>query len=85
MATKISIKKGGISLVTVLVGYVVAVAANAAAKVAGVELTQDQQAQATVAIVAVVSGALTGVLNWWKHRPKKEAPKAEPKVEEKAS
>lgn len=70
---KISAKKAGISLVTVLAGFVVAVGANAAAKASGIELTADQQSQAAVAITAAVTGLATGVMNWWKHRPRKIA------------
>jgi len=77
--TKISVKKGGVSLVTVLISYAVAVGANALAKVAGIDIPEDTQAQVTVAVTATVSGLITGALNFWKHR-KDAKPVAIPKV-----
>jgi len=72
MAVKISVKKGGISLITVLVSYAVAVGAGALAKVIGVDIPADTQTQITVAITAGVTGLITGGLNWFKH--KKDVP-----------
>lgn len=72
MSTKISVKKGGISVGSVLVSYIVAWASTAAAKAAGIEISADQQAQLTAAIVAGLTGLITGGMNWFKHRPKAE-------------
>jgi len=71
MATKISIKKGASSLVTVLVSYGVAAGATAIAGACGIEIPKDTQAQIVVGITAGLSGAITGALNWLKHRKDK--------------
>lgn len=68
MSTKISVKKGGIGLVSVLVGYGVAAAASAVAAATGIDIPAVTQEQATVAITAAVSGVIIGGLNWWKHK-----------------
>jgi hypothetical protein len=68
MAAKISIRKGGVSLVTVLVSYAVAVGAGALAQAVGIDIPADTQTQITVAITAGLSGLITGGLNWVKHR-----------------
>lgn len=67
MATKISVKKGVIQIVTVGISYGVAVGAAALAKVCGVELTGDQQGQLVIAATATLTGLATGLLNWLKH------------------
>ena len=79
MAVKISVKKGGISLITVLVSYAVAVGAGALAKAVGVDIPADSQTQITVAITAGLSGLITGGLNWLKHK-KDAKPVTLPKV-----
>jgi len=73
MAVKISVKKGGISLITVLVSYAVAVGAGALAKAVGVDIPADTQTQITVVITAGVTGLITGGLNWFKHKGDKPA------------
>ena len=79
MSAKISAKKGGLSLVTVLVSYAVAVGAGALAKAVGVDIPSDTQAQITVVITAGLTGLITGGLNFFKHR-KDAAPVTIPKV-----
>jgi hypothetical protein len=79
MAAQISIKKGGMSIVTVLVSYGVAVAAGALAKAVGVDIPADSQTQITVAITAGLTGLITGGLNWLKHK-KDAKPVTLPKV-----
>jgi hypothetical protein len=78
MATKISVTKGVKSLATVLVSYGVAAGAAAIANACGIEIPKDTQAQIVVAVTAGLSGAITGALNWWKHR-KDPAPVTLPK------
>lgn len=75
MATKISIQKGSMSSLAVLVGFLVAVGADALAKTAGVDIPVLTQDQATVAITAAVAGLITGGMNWLKHRKKSEPAK----------
>ena len=78
MAAKISVQKGSVSFLSVLVGYAVAVGCQAIAMATGIDIPAVTADQATVAITAAVSGAIIGGLNWWKHRrdkPKIEIPK----------
>lgn len=72
MATKISIKKGSMSSITVLVGFLVAVGADALAKSFNIDVPVLTQDQATIAITAGVAGLITGVMNWLKHRTKRD-------------
>jgi hypothetical protein len=72
MADKsISTRKGLTGAVTVAVAFAVAAGAQALGKACGVDLPEQTQGQIAVALTAGVSGLLTGVLNWWKHRGKK--------------
>jgi uncharacterized membrane protein len=71
--TKISVQKGSMSMLSVLIGFAVAVGAEALAKAVGVDIPVVTQEQATVAITAAVAGVITGGLNWWKHRSDKPA------------
>lgn len=71
MSAKISVKKGSIGLVSVLVGYGVALGASAIASATGIDIPLATQEQCTIALTAAVSGLIIGGLNWLKHRPKK--------------
>jgi hypothetical protein len=73
MAMRISLQKGGISFIAVLVGFVVAVGSEAIAKAVGVDIPLVTRDQATVAITAAVAGAISGWLNWLKHKKDKPA------------
>jgi len=70
---KISIQKGANSVLTVLVSYGVAVGAATIAGACGIDIPKDTQAQIVVGITAGLSGAITGALNWFKHRKDKPA------------
>lgn len=71
--TKISVQKGSMSMLSVLIGFAVAVGAEALAKAVGIDVPVVTRDQATVAITAAVAGAITGGLNWLKHRKDKPA------------
>lgn len=66
--TKISVQKGSMSLLTVLIAYSVACGASAIAAATGIDIPVIQRDQAVVAITAGLSGLITGGLNWLKHR-----------------
>ena len=70
---KISVQKGSMSFLSVLIGFGVAVGAEALTKMMGIDVPVVTRDQATVAITAAVAGAITGGLNWWKHRLDKQA------------
>lgn len=74
MATKISLQKGSMSFLTVIISYGVAAGATALAGVVGVTLSADSQAQITLAVTAGLTGLITGGLNWLKHRKKTVPP-----------
>ena len=71
MAAKISVQKGATSLVTVLVSYCVAAGATAVAGACGIEIPKEMQSQIVIGVTAGLSGAITGALNWLKHRKDK--------------
>jgi hypothetical protein len=66
--TKISVVKGGMNLLVVLVSYLVSIGATSLTTACGIDVPLVTKDQATVAIVAGLSSVLTGGLNWWKHR-----------------
>lgn len=72
MSKTISVKKGSIGLVAVLVGYGVAAGAQAIAKATGIDIPLATQEQCTLAVTAAVSGLIIGGLNWLKHRGDKK-------------
>ncbi|CAK0779557.1 hypothetical protein CCP2SC5_920001 [Azospirillaceae bacterium] len=71
MATKISVQKGANSLLTVVVSYGMALGAAALVNVCGIDIPKDTQTQIVVCVTAGLSGAITGTLNWLKHRKNK--------------
>jgi hypothetical protein len=77
--TKISVQKGSMSCLSVLIGFGVAIGAEALTKAAGIDIPVVTRDQATVAITAAVAGSITGGLNWLKHRKDKK-PIEVPKV-----
>jgi hypothetical protein len=68
MATKISIQKGSVATLSVVVSYLVAALSLWASKKLGMAFDDAMQTQLTIAGTALLAGAITGVLNWWKHR-----------------
>jgi hypothetical protein len=73
MAAKISVQKGSMSFLAVLIGFAVAVGAEALTKAVGIDVPLVTRDQATVAITAAVAGAITGGLNWLKHKRDKQS------------
>lgn len=73
MATKISVKKGGESALTVVLTYGFSVLSLYAAKKFGVPIPEDLQAQLTIIGTTALTGLVTGVRNYLKHRTKKTA------------
>ena len=68
MATKISIQKGSVTALNVVVSYLVSALSVWASKKLGASFDDNMQLQLTVAGTALITGAITGALNWWKHR-----------------
>lgn len=71
MSTKISTKKGALASGNVLISFGVSWLTIYLAKKTGITMTPDQQAQLQIFLTALISGAITGVVNWIKHLPKK--------------
>ena len=73
MAAKISLQKGSMTFLTVVVSYGVSLLAAALANHgAAVAMPADTQIQLTVAATAVLTGVITGAINWWKHKGDKK-------------
>jgi len=77
--TKISVQKGSMSLLTVLIAFGVATGCSAIAAATGIDIPLITRDQAVVAITAGLSGLITGGLNYLKHR-KDTKPVTIPKV-----
>jgi predicted phosphoribosyltransferase len=71
MSKMISVKKGTINTATVVVSYLVSIASVWLAKKTGVPLSEELQLALVISLTSILSGAITGLLNWIKHLPKK--------------
>jgi hypothetical protein len=72
MAAKISVKKGLMSVLTVVVSYGVSAGAAAIAGACGIDIPKEMQDKLVVTATAGLTGAITGALNWLKHRKDKK-------------
>lgn len=71
MSKMISIKKGAINTLTVVISYTVAVLSLWLSKKTGLPLSDESQLTLTIFLTSSLSGTITGLLNWNKHKPKK--------------
>ena len=70
MATKISVQKGGVSALTVVISYGVSVLSLYAVKKIGLAIPDNMQSELTMVGVTLLTGLYTGFSNWIKHRKK---------------
>ena len=68
MSKIISVKKGAVNLVEVLVSYSITATSLWLTKKLGVGIPEDQQTVLTVLGTSSVTGFLHGLRNWLKHR-----------------
>jgi hypothetical protein len=67
---KISLSKGLMTALNVVLSFAVSSIAIYIAKKTGVQITADQQTQIIVGMTSLTSGAVAGIINFAKHKGK---------------